>query len=107
MLPAYHGLPPHDPAGWKLQLGLVVDGELSSLDRSPEIRLEVQTFQGQDVHGGVEYLARRLAAGLGMIQRHVRVAQEVSGALVTVSAEGDANARGDEHLAAIQNEGHF
>ena len=65
-----------------------------------QVVLQVEAVARPRVHVGVEHLVTRFAARLGVVHRRVGVPHDLVGIAVLAGAEGDADARRREHLAA-------
>jgi hypothetical protein len=104
MLPADERLDLGDPPGLEDHHRLVVDPELLPRHRAPEIDLQVKPLQRGRIHVLVEHLVARLPPGLGLVQGHVGIAQDVLGSGLARAAELDPDTGRDEHLAAVEGE---
>ena len=88
--------------GWKCRIELLV------VHRALQVRLQLQPSQRRVVHPGFEDLVAVLARFLRDVHRDVGVAEELLRALRPGRAGrtggGDADARADEHLLAVELE---
>ena len=86
----------------QVDLGLVADLQLVAFQRAPQFALQHQPLDRGGVHlRGVE--GEGVAAVLlRVVHRRVRVADQVDDVLGIARAEGDADARGEEHLVLVQ-----
>lgn len=86
------------------ELRLVVKGELLLFKGMTQVAFQLQTFQRGGVHVRLIELEVVLAAFLGVIHRRVGVLHQLAQLFAVLRAEGDADAGGDEKLAALQHE---
>ena len=77
---------------------LVVQHELVLFERRAQVELELVAVLDVGAHLRVEHRVAVLAGGLGLVQRHVRVAQQIVGVLAV--PDGDAHAGRDQHRRA-------
>jgi hypothetical protein len=105
MLPAHQGLGADDAAAAQRDLGLVVQHELVALEGPPQLTLQVETEAGPRTHRHFEDLIPGPASFLGPVHGQVGVAQQVVGPVLTVVAQGDADAGAHEHLMAPEVDG--
>jgi diguanylate cyclase (GGDEF)-like protein/PAS domain S-box-containing protein len=80
---------------------LEMELELASLDRPPQIRLQVQAQQRVLVHLRAEEDMAGLAGSLGHVHGDIRAPQQLFGERNPRLAEGDADARADHHLPPV------
>ena len=85
---------------------LEIDAQLAAVDGAAQIGLQPEELHGALVHGDVEDLVARLAAGLGAVHGDVGVAQHVLRPVVAGRAEGDADADRGEDLVRADAERH-
>ena len=106
--PADQRFDARDLARIQLDHRLVVQDELVVLERALQVGLQLQAPQRGVVHLRLEDLVATLALLLRHVHRDVRVAHECLGrvlaALPGALGHGDADARADEHLLALQGE---
>ena len=102
--PAQQRLGADDPAVAQVDLGLVLDHQLVALERAAQLALEHQPLDRGGVHlRGVE--GEGVAAVLlGVVHGRIGVADQVDDVLGVARAEGDADARGQEHLVLVELE---
>ena len=103
--PAQQRLGADDAAVAQVDLGLVAHHELVALQRAAQLALQHQPLDGGGVH--LRRVEREGVAAvlLGVVHRRVGVADQVDDVLRIARAEGDADARGEEHLVLLQLEG--
>ena len=82
MLPAHERLDAGDGARLQLDHRLVVQDELVVLQCSLQVRLQLEPLERRVVHRRLEHLIAALAALLGHVHRHVRVPEQLLGALL-------------------------
>ena len=83
---------------------LVDEAQLPGLDAAGEVGLELEALEGAGVHLLLEELDAVLAPLLGEVHGHVGVAQHDLGRACPVVVDGDADAGGDDDLAAVDAE---
>src|ERR687897_1009420 len=105
MLPSHQGLHPDGPAGSQVYHRLIVHPELVTLQGPSEVVLQPQAFRGCVLHARVEHPMARLAILLGPVHGEVSFAQQMLGRVLRGVANGDPDARGDDHRLAAKGEG--
>src|SRR5207302_2730627 len=105
MVPAHERLHLDDATAVQIDDGLVMDSELASLERSPQVSLNFEALHGARVEALVVYLPASLAGRLGVVHGQVRVAQQTFRIGLIWRAERDTDARAGKYLTTIQNEG--
>ena len=103
--PAQERLGAEDLGGLEVEEGLEVELELVVGDGLAEAALEGEPLDGLGVHGGRVELVVVAALLLGPVHRRVGVADERLGIVTVRRVHGDAHARRDEELAAVDPEG--
>ena len=76
---------------------------LASLDSAPHVDFELHSLEGAGVHARVEDLIARVF-GLGLIHRHIGIAQQIFRLPLAGEAESDANARSHRHLDVVEHQ---
>ena len=105
VVPAHERLDRRDPAAGQVDGRLVVDHELVALERLLELGLQLEALERGEVHVRLEELVAALAAALGDVHGHVRVAQQLLGSLAgSAGARGDADARVHEGALPVDLE---
>jgi hypothetical protein len=105
MLPAQQGFEAADAAARQVQLGLVVQQEFAALQRLAQLRLELDALGRVLVQRrGIE-LPGVAAIVLGAVHGGVGALEQLLGAGAVLRIAGDADARRDEQLLALQVEG--
>ena len=103
--PAQERLGPEDLGRLEVEEGLEVELELVVGDGLAEAALEGEALDGLGVHGGRVELVVVAPLLLGPVHRRVGVADERFRVVTVRRIDGDADARRDEELAAVDPEG--
>ncbi len=93
VLPAHERLGSSDPAGLERDDRLVLDDDLLAAERLGELLLEAVPAPDGVRHERPEYLGARLALGLGLVHRHVRMADQLVGLLAVRRTRRDPDAQ--------------
>jgi hypothetical protein len=104
-VPAEQPFGPHDLPRRQVDDGLEVQLELPLLERVAQRRLEVEPLTRRFLHPGLEDRVATLAGALRRVHGDVRVAQQLVALLRAVGTDGDADARAERDLDAVQLEG--
>jgi hypothetical protein len=104
VLPANERLGAHRAARREVDDGLVVQHQLVVGQRAAQVRLELQPLDRRGVHRRREGLEAPLAAFLRLVEREVRVPEQVVGALAA-ARDRDPDARGDADLPTAEGDG--
>ena len=104
MIPSGQRLEADDPTGPRVDLRLIVQLEVTRLERRAQIALEgvLHERAGAQV-GGVD-LVRRAAVRLGAVHRDVGVLHQRLGVGAAHRSDGDADAGADDQLSAVDGE---
>ena len=105
VLPAHERLHPCHVAAREVHDRLVAQRELAGVEAALQIALQLQARERPGVHLGLEDLVVALAVLLGDVHRRIGVAQQLVGVAageLIGGAEGDADARRDRELAAVE-----
>ena len=106
MLPADERLQPGQPAGGQLDDRLVMDSQLSVVDRPPQGTLRLQPNQCPRPHVIVEQLGAVPTSLLGPVHGRVGVSEQgVGGVMGRRRGQGDADTGGDADLPALEGKG--
>ena len=103
-LPAQQCLGAGDAAAAKVELRLVPQRELVSLDGPAKLALEADPRERRDVHPLLEIHVAPAAALLRAVHRRVGIAQQLFGARAVRGIERDADARVQELFLAADHE---
>ncbi len=98
MTPAEQRLVPRDLVRLEVDHGLVVERELTGLDRLAELDHPPRTLDGRDIQIGVEERVADVLLALGPVHRGIRLLQHHR----RLAADGDPDARCDRELAALE-----
>ena len=105
MLPAHERLHAGQAAGREIDLRLIVQAHLAALDRGAQLGRDRDTVADLDVERVAVEAEAVAAVFLGAIEREVGVDHEGVGRRDLGPIEGDADARRDAHLVAVDQEG--
>ena len=100
MVPAQQRLEAGDLAARDVDERLVVQLELVGEQRLAQIELEPAALLHLRVHFRLEEVVGAAALGLGAVERHVGVAQQLVGLVAVGRRHGDADAGADDDLVA-------
>ena len=101
MRPAQQRLAGRDLLGLQVEQRLVVDLEGVVGERVAQVELEAAARLRRDVHVRLEEAPGAALVGLGPIERHVGVLEQVVGVGAVARRHGDADAGADDHLVAV------
>ena len=102
MPPSHQRLGAHDAFVVEGVEGLIVDLELTSFESLAQVGLDPDSLGGAASHGNLveDPVDAAPALGLGVIHRHVRVVEDVIGALTRLR-QGDPDRHAGHHLVAV------
>ena len=104
MVPAHQRLAADDRAGGKLDERLVVDLQLAGLQRGAQVELQLPVLAGAGIHLRLEEAEGALAVGLGAVERHVGVLEQLVGLIAVAGRDGDADAGAGGDDVAVEIE---
>ena len=104
MRPADQGLGPAHMTSHEIDDGLVHQIEFATLQREPEIGLEIDALRHARAHFARIALHAPAASVLGTVHRHVSVRQQRLH-ILPIRRPRNADARAHEHFALVQPEG--
>ena len=104
MLPADERLEPDDPVAGEVHQGLVVDAQLATLERAPQVVLHVDPVHRLVGHRRLEQGVAARWIALGPDHRDLRLAEHLAGRRPPGSPEGDPERRADEPFPAAHRE---
>ena len=101
MRPAHQRLEADDRAGREIDERLVVHLELAAASAVAQIDLELAARLHARVHLGLEEAERALAVGLGAVERHIGVLEQLVGVLAVAGRQRDADAGADRRPVPV------
>ena len=104
MVPADQRLEARDLAAFDLDQRLVMQLELFGEQRLAQIEFELAPLLHLRVHFRLEEMEGAAAVGLGAIERHVGIAQQLIGLVAVGRRHGDADRGADDDLMAVHVE---
>ena len=104
MVPAQQRLEAADLAARKLDQRLIVELEFVGEQRLAQVELQPAALLHLRVHLRLEEMIGAAAVGLGAIERHVGVAQQLIGLVAVGRRHGNADAGADDDLMAVNLE---
>src|SRR3954453_15086946 len=95
MDPADKALSRADKSGLERDDRLILDHDLLAIERLGQLLLQVVPTHDRRAHRRIEELEARLARGLRLVHRDIRIANEIVGVTAPLPRVGDADAEMD------------